>query len=146
MKADITIESDSRRLDLSQPRIKTDSTPSRYNFFRNLYFPEKIYSTDQLAKVVDEEIANIGLQKSGVDLICGFGKSSPNTPAFSAKPKENLYILGLDTDRTRTTVKHELYHIFSGHLENQEKVGIFKKLLREFSAELYATYGIKTGI
>jgi len=106
----------------------------------SIFFSEKIKNQEELDKIIIEESKKLRLNKKAIGIYL---------PKFEAECKKigNHYIVKLGGKMAnRGCVKHELYHIFRGHLENQstKKVENLKYFFKqEPQAIAYDVFGLK---
>ena len=124
---------------------------------------EKLTLCERLNKIYEEEAKKLGLRISSVDLyltnINDFPKedltryNAFEIPQSHVKKKNDRYILEIfDGDLSnekwfRSMVRHELYHIYAGHLDNDlgksTLARVTKWFFREWQACVYQYLGVR---
>jgi hypothetical protein len=109
-------------------------------------FPEKINNTSDLIRIATEEEKIARKDNSTNHIYWTYGKTPWGT-AGSRKLSEGNYQIILDkAGKNRTTIRHELYHIYAGHCDNafaKMQWTTKDKLHDELAANLYAYYGLR---
>ncbi len=107
------------------------------------YFSDEIKNSADLIKIVKEEGPLARKDSLTRHIYWKFGQTPWGTAA-SAKLSEGNYVIILDGSRTRTAVRHELYHIYDRHCDNAFAKGdwtTIDKMFNEITANCYAYYG-----
>lgn len=115
---------------------------------KRAYFSEKIETEEDLLRISNEEAKKIGLDPSK-KYICNFGEDNSQLQRHTAcvtKEANDTYVILFYKKRDRTTVRHELYHIYGGHCDRTEEATLIRRTLDEIEAEAYALYGLKLRI
>jgi hypothetical protein len=113
---------------------------------------EKIEDESQLERVLNEEKEKLGIKDKVIH--ARFGESVFGE-ACCEKLKDGSYEVRLDSlGRNRADVRHELYHIWAGHLDKKgfgnfyigkSEVGLEQFFIEEPAAIVYQALGIKLG-
>ena len=113
-----------------------------------------------LEEVVQEEMANLNMGDHIVVLAGQYETSAsgklandPLSMYFPEQVEDNSYIIYLTEEhRNRSIIRHELYHIADGHVDDGARVGaeygdggfqLFYYLLYEPQASIYSVFDIK---
>ena len=108
-------------------------------------FSEEIKNSSDLIRIVKEEEPRARKNSASRHIYWRYGKTPWGTAA-SAKISEEDYMIILDGRRNRTTICHELYHIYGGHCDKAFEKGDWTtadKIKNEITANLYAWYGLR---
>jgi hypothetical protein len=108
-------------------------------------FSDKIKNTNDLMKIIKEEAPLARKDSPQKHIFWQFGQT-PWETAASAKISESNYMIILDKKRTRTAVRHELYHIYGEHCDDAFAKGEWTtsaKIRDEITANIYAWYGLR---
>jgi hypothetical protein len=109
------------------------------------FFSEKIKNTGDLIRIVRQEESSIKVDNLPRIVYLTYGHTEWGT-ACSGKIGKGKYIILLDKERNRTVIRHELYHIYAGHCDKAAEKGewgAWDKVRDEFSAMMYADYGLR---
>jgi len=109
------------------------------------FFPEKIKNTEDLIRILKQEECLIRKDNIPRTIYCTYGRTEWGT-AGSGKIGNGKYLIILDEERNRTVIRHELYHIYAGHCDKaveKGEWGAWDKIRNEFSARMYADYGLR---
>lgn len=108
-------------------------------------FSEEIKNTSDLIKIVKEEEPKARKYSLTKTIYWTEGKTPWGTAA-SAKISEGNYLVILDEHKGRSSVRHELYHIYAGHCDKAFAKGewtTWDKICDETTANLYSWYGLR---
>ena len=109
-------------------------------------FPEKINIVSDLIRIVKEEEKTVRKDSAIKHIYWTYGQVEWGT-AGSANLSEGNYLVILDkAGRNRTTIRHELYHIYAGHCDAATKKGEWTtkdKIRNELTANIYSYYGLR---
>lgn len=108
-------------------------------------FSDVAKTTPELIKIVKEEEPKVRKDSLERHIYWTSGKTYWGTAA-SAKISDKDYIIILDQKKNRSTIRHELYHVYKGHCDKAYKEGEWStrdKILNEITANLYAYYGLR---
>jgi hypothetical protein len=109
------------------------------------YFPEKIKNKQDLLRIAGEEISKVRVENDK-RMIYFMNGRTPWGTAASKKISENNYLIIFDNKRDRTTMRHELYHIFAGHADRSYTDKSWQgwdKFHDEFTANIYSYFGLR---
>lgn len=107
------------------------------------FFPEKINTREDLIRIVQEEEPKARKNNRAIHIYWMYGSTEWGT-AISGKIAENTYKVVLDDCKDRTTIRHELYHIYAGHCDRAYEKGewtLKDRIKDEITATIYANYG-----
>jgi hypothetical protein len=90
------------------------------------FFSDKIETTQDLIKIVSQEQPKARGEYIGRKNIWFRYGSTPWGTAASCKLDINEYEIILDHSKDRTTIRHELYHIYAGHCDKAFERGEWK--------------------
>ena len=109
------------------------------------FFPEKIKNTDDLVRMLREEQESIKWDNPVKTVYTTYGRTDWGT-AGSCKIGPGKYMIILDKEKNRTVLRHEIYHIYSGHCDKAFEKGEWTgwdRVRDEITARLYADYGLR---
>lgn len=120
---------------------------SEYALYRtSVALSEQITSPAQLRTMLQEEKEWLGIPEKRIYARFGY---SPQGIAHAKKLGQDSYEIVLDSGRNRAVFKHELYHIYDGHVEDitncsSDVEAYFKNfLIYDTQAILYQSLGIR---
>ncbi len=108
-------------------------------------FPEKVHNIKDLMRITNEEDAAVRGNNPQKHIFWRRGATKWGTAA-SGKLAEGKYLVVLDQERDRTTIRHEIYHIYAGHCDRVFLKGEWTKrdkFFDEITANIYSYYGLR---
>jgi hypothetical protein len=112
------------------------------------FFTPPITSSKDFDIAIEEERKKLGISDEKMNNISWkFGNPEGYNNLVGCVLSENgkhTLFLG-PTGENRSTLKHELYHIWAGHNDRKPK-NVLEDAIQETSAWLYQLYGLKTGL